>query len=201
MAMVFPSARSGRRRSRTSNRSRSSSGSTEWVASTSYITLTAGSVEVVPYALVPNSLIKTMTSPTYLGGHVEVLAMANASPPETIGQGSLALGICVLPERTFNASGAGLPADATIPLPFSDAEGDWPYHRMFSVSVTGTGGLVDASYSPTSAVRFHDVARSKRRLSEDDVVVGIIELYGTPLVPPTGQINVQLHTRLLLRQA
>jgi len=202
MAMAFPSVRSGRRTSRSRSQRRNSSGSTEWVASISYVTMQSDVVNWVAFEIVPNIHVQTMTSPTYLGGHVEVLANVTATAPETSAQGVVALGICVLPQRTLEAAlGAALGDPAPIPLPFSDAEGDWPYHRFFYLSGTGADGTLDPRHTNSSLVRFHDVARSKRKLSEDDALVGVAEFVGSVIVPPTGFANLVVTSRVLLRQA
>lgn len=198
MAVVLPSRSRGRTRSRNSSRRRSSSGSTEWVASNSYVTAHAPDVPVVLFEVVPNAVIKTMTSPTFLGGHVEVLASAMTVPPDVYATSSVGLGICVLPQRTFETWTPGDPP--TFPLPWSDAEGDWPYLRIFYLIGSDLAGASSDLVTDRSVVRFHDVARSKRRVTEDDALVGIVEMFGTTAVPPQGAVSVEIATRLLLRQ-
>lgn len=205
MVSLVPRART-RGRSRSSGPRRSSSGGTEWVLTSHLFTVTPA-VPNVGLLLVPNEIVNFMTSPTYLGGHIEVMAQASyVDPPPS--QGFISLGIRAVPLRTwdiYNSAGSGPVEPSELPLPWSDGEGSWAYHRQFYLSTGGAAGnpafpeFRDV-HSITNTVRFHDLARSARRLNTDEVLVMLVELSGTPINPPTGSVCGAVSARLLLKE-
>lgn len=201
--MVQAPSRSRSPRRSSTARSRRSSGSTEWVASNSLLSMSP-ETNWLAAPVVLNSTIQSMTSPTYLGGHLDVVIQAAELAPFPPAVGGVALGLAVIPQRTLEAALAATGANppSPIPLPWSDAEGDWPWLRFCYVSALGMDQTVAATnHSDLSVVRFHDVARSKRRLSEDDALVLVTELVGTGSFPVQGVFCLSVTTRLLLRQA
>jgi len=202
MAIAFPRQVRTRGRSRGSSRRRSSGTGTEWILTAHLLSLSP-TVPHTAVQLVPNEIINFMTSPTYLGGHFEVMAQAIISPPDEPGQGFVSVGVRALPLRSFDSYIAQPSDPAEIPLPWSDGEGSWAYHRMFYV----TAGGIDASapstaleHSLANTVRFHDLARSARRLATDEVLVLVAELSGTPVFPATGAVCLAITARVLLKE-
>lgn len=202
---ALSSSRSFRKRRSGSSFRRSSSGSTEWVGSVSMITLTWDTVAWVAFPLVSNEQIKTMTSPTYLGGFYDILVTAIDVPPAVPpAQGSWAFGVRPMAQRTFEAAlAAPLAGAAPIPLPFQDSEASWAVWRAGYVSTAGNDLAASATnaWSDLSLVREHLVSRSARKLTEDDALVGVVEVFGNSALPPTGNICFHIATRLLVRQA
>jgi len=167
------------------------------------ITLTWDTVPWIAFPLIPNETIATMTEPTFLGGYVDLMVTAvDVAPAVPPAQSSFAFGIRPLPQRTLEAAQATVGGAAPIPLPFSDAEASWPYVRYGYVSTAGidTAARTSGSHDDLSLVRMHDLIRSKRKLSEDDALVGIVELLGVAALPPTGNVCFAVHSRLLLKQ-
>lgn len=203
MAAVFRPARRSRGRSSGGSRRRSSGTGTEWIL-TSHLLSLSPTVPHTAVLLVPNEIINFMTSPTYLGGHFDVLAQAIVSTPDGPGQGFVNLGVRALPLRSFDSYIAQPDlASVEIPLPWSDGEGSWAYHRSFYV----TAGNIDLStptaateHSLVSAARFHDIARSARRLNTDEVLALVAELSGTSVFPQSGTICLAITARVLLKE-
>lgn len=201
MAQVAHSVRTRGRSRRVSTR-RGSSGGTEWILTSHIFTLTP-TVPHLAVLLVPNEILNFMTAPTYLGGHIEVCANAVLSPPDPPGQGFVSLGIRPLSLRSFEAFDGIPPSE--LPLPWTDGEGSWAYHRMFyisagSIDVSSAGATGATEHSVFNTVRFHDVARSARRLQTDEVLAMVAELSGIDPLFATGNICVAVTARVLLRE-
>lgn len=167
---------------------------TEWVPSLSSFQVTPAA-PVFGLPLIPNEVVKTMTEPTFYGGYLDVTVMADRLEG-TDSLGVVSLGIHVLPQRVTEAS---VPS---WPLPFSDAEGDWPFLRNYLVvsnpaDAGTTGGLPNFDLQ---VVREHHRLRSRRRVTEDDVVFLVAELLTGPPIVPAGQICLTVFARLLMRQ-
>lgn len=201
MAQVILSRSRGRARSGRRSSSRTS-GSTEWVASSSSFAISS-TVNWLVAPVIPNSVIASMTSPTFLGGHIECVMCGSTQAPGPPAVGTVGFGIMAIPQRTLEAAQAVVSPDpAPVALPFSDAEASWPYLRYVPINTLAsdqTTPVVDPGIC--SAARFHDVVRSKRKLSEDDALVWILEYIGTEFFPAQGIVCIQVSTRFLLRQA
>lgn len=193
-----------RGRSRGGSRRRSSGTGTEWILTSHLLSLSP----TVPHAavqLVPNEIINFMTAPTYLGGHFDLLGQAMTVAPDGPGAGFLSVGVRALPLRSFDAY-INQPAldHVEIPLPWTDGEGSWAYHRMFYLSSTNIdstvvgGGALE--HSDASTFRIHDVARSARRLNTDEVLAMVVEFSGTSVYPAQGHVCLAVNARLLLRE-
>lgn len=205
---VQVSSRRTRSGSRRGSFRRSSSSSTEWVATSHAITLTWDTVPWAVVNLLPNEVLTDLTDPTYLGGFFDLLVTAIDVPPAVPpAQSSWAFGVRPLPLRTFDAAvaGAGSPTDdpdRPVPLPWTDAEGDWAYLRYGynSTAAVDLAARPAGAHDELSLVRIHDLARSKRKLKADELLAGVFEIFGSATLPPTGNICFQLHSRLLVRQ-
>lgn len=209
MARLASSARTRSAPRRGSSR-RSSSGSTEWVATAHFLTLTWDTLPWAVFNLIPNEVATDLTDPTYLGGFFDVVVTAIDVPPAVPpAQASFAIGVRPLPLRTYDAAvelqggvGGTAAPDRPIPLPWTDGEGNWSYLRYGYVSTAGSDLAVhtDNHHDDLSLVRIHDMARSKRKLASDELLAGVVEIFGAPTLPPTGNVCFAIHARLLLRQ-
>lgn len=188
-----------RRSSRRGSTRRRSSGGTEWILTSHELTLSVAVPEVA-VLLIPNEIINFSTSPTYLGGHYDVVANVSDAGGGLPSQGFVSIGVRALPLRSFDAFDGVPPSE--LPLPWTDGEGSWAYHRMFYLSAqAATGGNVAAAeHSLLNTVRFHDVARSARRLATDEVLALVAEFSGTPTNPPTGGVCLAIAARVLMRE-
>lgn len=191
MAMLMGSRTRGRSRRRSGRRT---GPATEWVPAVTAFSLSPAT-PFICLPLIPNATITELTEPVYWGGHLEVFARADIidDVPAT---GVVALGLRVLSQRTVTTADP-----ASVPLPFSDGEGDWPWLRYIALSsfpgvYLGTNIFSDIA----GTVRFHDLLRAKRRLTEDDEVALVAELLPGPPITSTGQICFVIGSRLLLRQ-
>lgn len=193
--MVSPVGFRGRRRSRRPF-FRRSTGGTEWVSGHTLFSLAAPASPTNAFPIVPNAVIKGYTSPTFLGGYLTWAIQATQLDGDLAPSFAFVyMGLRVQPERTTLAG-----PDAG-PLPFSDGEASWPWHRQIMVS----NGLPDpaaiaTAWSDSNFVRGADRVRSKRRLTDDDELVLITELSGVGAFPPSGGICVSVAFRLLIKE-
>lgn len=108
-----------------------------------------------------NASLADMTSPTLVGGFVDLTAgVRNAVVDNDGSAGYLIVGLRVLP--------ATLTTISEMPDPFNEDEGSWFWYRSLPMMNHGengadTGGTV-------ASVRVHDQIRSKRRIGEDEQI-------------------------------
>lgn len=143
---------------------------------------------------VPNGQIQDMTEPTLVHGWIDWSVVIQTSTVLPAAAGYLAIGLHVIPTTVSILT--------DIPGPFSNADGDWLYHRVVPLFKQDGAQFpnTEGYLANTSSVRVHDEVKSARKLHEDDIVSLVYELVDADV---TGiDINCFLLAcyRYLLRQ-
>lgn len=144
---------------------------------------------------IPNGLIQDMTEPTLVHGWIDWSVVFQSETVLPAAAGYLAIGLHVLPTTVATIT--------DIPGPFSNADGDWLYHRVVPLvkQDASVWPNIEGMLANTASVRVHDEVRSARKLHEDDIVSLVYELIDANFTGIAIRANLLACYRYLLRQA
>lgn len=180
---------------RSSSRPLRKSGSTEWANSIldPLVFLTSASPKGASI-FVPNGIIQDMTSPTLVHGWIDLAVWIETVTILPASAAYIFVGLRVVPDTLVTV--------AETPGPFTQADGNWFFHRVFPLAKLSGSNYPNSEgqIGGLTGYAIHEEVKSARVLHEDEKVVLVYELVDADYSGLDVVVYLLANFRYLLRQ-